>query len=58
MSFAPSAERAALDSPADRALEECVREVVMGWEFPASLEGIAGPYLARYAYEAAADLAG
>ncbi len=40
-------------APADRALEACLREVVSGWEFPASPEGVAGPYLARYAFEAA-----
>ena len=43
----------AATAPADRTLEACVREVVSGWEFPASREGMAGPYLARYAYEAA-----
>lgn len=41
-------------TPPDRALEACVREVVAAWEFPASPEGMAGPYLARYAYDAAA----
>jgi TPR repeat protein len=41
-------------APADAALEGCVREVVSGWEFPASPGGLAGPYLARYAYEAVA----
>jgi TPR repeat protein len=40
-------------APADRALEDCAREVVSGWEFPASSGGLGGPYLARYAFEAA-----
>jgi TPR repeat protein len=38
----------------DRALDACVREVVSAWEFPASPDGMGGPYLVRYAYEAAA----
>ena len=40
-------------APADRALEDCAREVVSGWEFPSSSGGLAGPYLARYGFEAA-----
>lgn len=44
----------AATAPADPALEACAREIAAAWEFPASPGGLAGPYLARYAYEAAA----
>lgn len=39
--------------PADAALEECVRGVVDGWDFPSAPEGFSGPFLARFEYEAA-----
>jgi protein TonB len=48
----PLAVRAAT-APADPPLEACLAEVVSGWEFPASPEGVAGPFLARERYEAA-----
>lgn len=40
-------------APADSPLEECVRGVVEGWEFPASDDGYSGPFLVRFAYDAA-----
>lgn len=39
--------------PADAPLEACVSELVQGWEFPASPDGVHGPYLLRRTYEAA-----
>jgi hypothetical protein len=48
-----AAEVRAATAPQDRALEACLRDVVADWEFPASPAGLSGPYLARYAYEAA-----
>jgi hypothetical protein len=40
-------------APADAPLEACVREAVDGWEFPASDEGYAGPFLVRQSFDAA-----
>ena len=40
-------------APADSPLEECVRGVVEGWEFPASDDGYSGPFLVRFAFDAA-----
>ena len=39
--------------PADAALEACAGELVSAWEFPVPDGGLGGPYLARYAFEAA-----
>jgi hypothetical protein len=39
--------------PADAPLEACVREAVEAWEFPASDEGYAGPFLLRQSFDAA-----
>ncbi len=44
--------RAATDPP-DAPLDACVAELVAGWEFPASAEGVEGPYLVRAAFEPA-----
>ncbi len=38
--------------PNDRALEDCVRELVEAWEFPASEEGHSGPFLVRRTFDA------
>jgi hypothetical protein len=40
-------------APADAPLEACVREVIEAWEFPASDEGYAGPFLVRQSFDAA-----
>lgn len=48
-----AAEVKAASDPADGPLEECVREAVEGWEFPASDDGYSGPFLVRAAFEAA-----
>ncbi len=45
----------AASAPSDAALDACVTEIVGQWEFPASPEGVTGPYLARHAYEPAAQ---
>jgi TPR repeat protein len=39
--------------PADAALEDCVRGIVEGWEFPASEDGHSGPFLVRRTFDAA-----
>lgn len=39
--------------PPDPPLEECVRAAVETWEFPASEEGFAGPFLVRQTFDAA-----
>jgi hypothetical protein len=39
--------------PADAPLEECLRGVLEGWEFPVSDGGLAGPFLVQQAFEAA-----
>jgi hypothetical protein len=52
----PLEVRAATE-PADPPLDACVRELVSGWEFPASPEGVRGPYLVRQDYEAAPAVA-
>ncbi len=39
--------------PPDAPLEDCIVGVVEGWEFPADPGGYNGPYLVRYAYDAA-----
>ncbi len=39
--------------PRDAALEECVRELVENWEFPASEGGHSGPFLVRHTFDAA-----
>lgn len=44
--------RAATDPP-EPALETCVFDLVSEWEFPASPDGILGPYLVRHAYDPA-----
>jgi hypothetical protein len=44
----------AATQPPDGALDACLGDLVSGWEFPSSPEGIAGPYLVRYSFEAAA----
>jgi hypothetical protein len=44
---------AAATSPEDPALDACVAERVRAWEFPASPDGISGPYLVRAAFESA-----
>jgi len=43
----------AATAPADAPLEACVTELVAGWEFPASPDGVRGPHLVRQVYEAA-----
>ena len=48
----PLEGRAATEPP-DPPRDACVRELVSGWEFPASTEGVKGPYLVQHAYEAA-----
>jgi hypothetical protein len=48
----PSDVRAA-SRGGDATLEECVREIVEGWEFPSSDEGYSGPFLVRRAFDAA-----
>ncbi|HEX9307373.1 MAG TPA: tetratricopeptide repeat protein [Anaeromyxobacter sp.] len=48
-----AAELHVASAPADPALDECVRGVVEGWEFPASEEGHSGPFLVRFAFDAA-----
>lgn len=40
-------------APADGPLEECVRGAIEAWEFPASDEGFAGPFLVAQTFEAA-----
>jgi hypothetical protein len=44
-------ELRAAGQPADAGLEECVRGVVEGWDFPSSPEGVTGPFLVRFEYE-------
>jgi len=44
--------RAATDPP-EPALEACAYELVSTWEFPASPDGILGPFLVRHAYDPA-----
>lgn len=39
-------------APADAPLEACVRDAILAWEFPASEEGYAGPFLVSQAFEA------
>jgi len=39
--------------PRDAALEDCVRELVETWEFPASDGGHSGPFLVRRSFDAA-----
>jgi hypothetical protein len=48
----PDEVRAAA-TPADPGLEACAAERVSAWEFPMPAGGLAGPYLARFTYEAA-----
>jgi hypothetical protein len=48
-----AADVRAASLPADSPLEGCVREVIEAWEFPASDEGYAGPFLIRQAFDAA-----
>lgn len=43
----------AASSTGEAALESCVAELVASWEFPASPDGMAGPYLVRSAFDAA-----
>jgi hypothetical protein len=47
------AELRAAGQPADGGLEECVRGVLEGWDFPSSAEGFTGPFLVRFEYEEA-----
>ncbi len=48
-----AAEVRVASAPPDPELEQCVRGVVEGWEFPASEEGHCGPFLVRFAFDAA-----
>jgi TPR repeat protein len=48
----PARIRAAAEPP-DALLEVCAIDLVATWEFPVPLEGVSGPFLARYAFEPA-----
>ena len=47
----------AATAPPSPPLETCLAELVAGWEFPASPDGVEGPYLVRFAYEAVPGVA-
>jgi TPR repeat protein len=48
----PARVRAAAE-PADAQLEVCGIDLVSTWEFPVPKDGVSGPFLVRYAFEAA-----